>query len=360
MNTVPRSCFDFKPAAQSFERFTGGQLPAFAVGADIDHSIVPWKENKYRKEVNAEGLRGNQLAFRQVQNTALFVVLTGIDLKSVQEISSELNGFPPIDILATDNGLEMHVNNKGEPSGIWLAKGRNIDSNNDWEAFLQTEAKWDRASFSQTMFRVLNNFGLREVTENTNCPEIAYSHHTIFKTVDLPVNAVFCSGESAIYLLKEESLPIELVQEFGDVLARNIVKKYNEINPGSKVKYKLSEHDKYFYIFFSPNNEIKIDKASAFEASLKFLPQNIRDSLKYAVVIGDSENDTHVRLGEVTVPWSSSRIIPVYAIISGKYSHLLDDKEVMNHPRLVVAEEMGNIGNAFQYAVQRADKEVNL
>ena len=357
MDSIGKVLSRFKPNIQNLERFTKGRLPTFVTGVDLDDSFIPWKENEYRRSVNNNFLQSNQIAFREVADRGVFVVLTGIDYKSVQEINDLL---PFTDILTTDNGLEMRINNKGELPKIWLAKDHEVTPNSDWKSFIKNETGWDRKLFFDVSNRVLNNFGyVVEINDKNQRPEIAYPHHDVRKSFDNSVTVIFSPGELALYLLKEADFPSEYYKTAGETLAMNVLSKYNKSSQGNKIKYKMSEHDTYFYIFFSPVGEVEINKASAFNASLNLLPETVRNNLEFGIGIGDSGNDKHSALQEITVPRDEYKTIPVYSIVSGGNSCLLKDLKIKKHPRLVIAKEEGNIGPAFKHVIQRANKETN-
>ena len=359
MNSVDKILAGFNPGTQLISRFAGSELSDFIIGTDLDHSFIPWGENAYRnKEKVNKCLQSNHQAFEEVKGRAVVAGLTGIDYDSVLEINDLL---PMLDILATNNGLEVRVNNNSEPSKKWLAKNRKLNANPDWESFIKNKGGWDKNLFIKALNIALNNLGyVVEITDESHRPKIAYPHHAVRKSYYNNETVMYSSGESAVYLLKEADGSSSDYKLSGETLAMRVIGTYNEISRGHKVQFKISEHDTYFYIFFSPSNEITINKASAFEASLHFLSEEIKDRIKFGIGIGDSDNDGCLgKLTEITLPSKIPKMIPFYFIVSGRNSSLLQDPKIKHHPRLFIAEKEGDIGPKFREAVIRANRETS-
>lgn len=332
-------------------RFTV-KVPNKIILADLDDTLIPWV--KFRKSWNEDFLRGNQFAFTEASNKAIIGAVTGLDFMSVREIKDLLKGFPPFDFLSTDNGKIVYLNeNDISPFGKWVAKVKPEEYDKGWEAYIKENTGWDRDLLFSVLERALQDEFFAEIESDGIKPDLAYSHCKIYKREDIFNSfAVFSKGESAVYMIMNPEVNIHLreteMKKFGEI----IKEKYKDIS-GKEIKFNISNHGNYFYMFFAPVGKIQIDKASIFDLIVSRLPKDKLKDLKAGIALGDSQNDKHLRVQNINLPLDEILNVPVYAIHSGDL--LKDDEEFSKHPFRFFTEG-GNIGRTLTNVLNKVDE----
>lgn len=341
--------FNFAPFLP--DRFLSNKLEIIAL-ADLDDTLIPW--TKFRKSVNKKFLSDNQSAFKEAYGRTLIGAVTGLDFRSVKEIKDLLNGFPPFDFLSTDNGMVFYSNNDNQCSsfGQWVAKTEPEDFDKEWEDFIKGNTGWDRKQFFSILTDKLGEDGFKKLLPREKTPDLAYPHCKVYKRADLFNSfAVFSEGESAIYMLMNPKVNLDLRENEARSFAEAVRERYKSESK-KEIKFNISDHGNYLYIFFSPVGNIQISKASVFPLIVNKLPKNKLKEVKAAVGFGDSKNDDHLKVKEVRLPLEKPFSIPVYSIHSG--DSLKNDKEYSEHPRIFYAQQ-GNIGRTFINVMRMVD-----
>ena len=341
---------------QVYRRINLENTPDILLVSDIDHSILPWKDGKYKVEVDEDTLTNNYRAILDSQNRIFTVLVTGLDLPSVQQMRRHFNNSPIVDGLSTDNGKGgLFTNNDGIETTKWL-DGIGIKNQSiEWEAFVKEQAGWDQDLFLKAVFKeLLLNRKLKEVKDSNI--KMAYPHYSVYQSQDdtsldsLPITLISGPYESAIYLMKNSNVSDEKTKELGIQIAKDICSNYSK-DGNSKIKFKMSEHDDYYYLFFSPDNGIEIDKALAMDFIVRQLPDEILENMKAGIAIGDSENDTHLKIESIELP--SKKILPFHAIFSG--TDLLGNEDFSKHPRKEISYLRGNVGRSIRNVIAKID-----
>lgn len=328
--------------------------PEILLYTDEDDTRLPWKPGveHYRKTCNSEYLENNKLAFTKLQNKAVFIGTTGLDfatLQWIQRTTGVLNGFPPTDIEITNNGLEIRVNDGGHRPEDWLDPKNKIPPDSGYEHYIKTEAGYASEIFYTALKNKLKEFEFRKVIDGDNFPSMALPNCIVYEREgELPAHIVFSYGESAIYFVEIDLNKGDDYNKLYSSLAKNIIKEYHELTSKTKnIKYEISAHGNYSYIFFSPHNGITVNKQTALGASLEFFPRAIRDGLKFVISAGDSGNDKHLISPIVII---DGRSVSNYSIITGR-NKITEEawfKEALEaNPRRMFwdPDQPGNIGS---------------
>lgn len=347
--------FNFNPFLPS--RFTL-EKPNKIVLADLDDTLIPWV--KFRKNVNKDFLSGNQHAFKEAYGKALIGAVTGLDFMSVRKIRylpngfPVLDGFPPPDFISTDNGMRFYSNIEGKYSsfGELVAKTKPEDFDKDVEAFIKENTGWDRDLFFKFLSGELRKEGFNKLLPNKKRPDLAYPHCKVYKKADkFNSFAVFSKGESAVYMLMNPKIDFDLRENAAISFGEKITKRYKR-EFGKGIKFNVSNHGHYLYIFFSPVGKIQINKASVFDIIANKLSRDTLKEIKAGIALGDGPNDTHLKVEEIELPLEEPVSVFAWAIGSG--NSLKKDKEVSSHPRVFWTEQ-GNIGRTFMNVVEMVD-----
>ncbi len=331
-------------------------VPDIALVTDIDHSLLPWKEGKYKVEADKEALDGNYNAIKSFGDRILTILVTGLDLLSVKQMKQHFSDSPIIDFLSTDNGKGgLFLNDKGLSTLPWLEKTELSDRNLEWETFVRDIAGWKQDTFLKAVFdELLVKRNAKE--EKSISGHIAYPHYSVYScTLENTKNTflVISPYESAFFIMKNPAIDdSEKVKQFAIELAKDICEKYYR-DSNLKIKFSFTEPDDYFYFFFMPDNGIEINKAAACEFAIKSLPSETRNNLKAGITIGDSRNDTHLQIENLELP--GKKQIPFYAIFSGE--GLLQDPAFSSHPRKEISSKKGDVGNAIRTVMSRIDRD---
>lgn len=337
-----------KVPQKKFVRFRS-TAPTILIATDEDDSRLPWLHGveNYRSKFHEEYLENNKNAFKSLADKAFIIGATGLDFKSlqwIQERTKILNGFPPTDIEITDNGLEIRVNENGILPEEWFNPQIEILPNSEYELYVQKEAGYEREIFYKALTSKLKELGFVKINDSNNFLPMALPNCIVYEIKgDLPTFVIFSSGESAFYFIGNDENKNDYDRLYND-LAKGILKEYNELTGKKKnIKYEVSGHGNYAYIFFSPNNGIEISKETAFNSSLEFLPKYLRAKFEVAIAVGDSRNDKHLIPHTVEIDGKS---IPRHSVITG--NKLANEEWLQSHPRLFwIPEEPGNVGPAI-------------
>ncbi len=331
-------------------RFTT-KAPNKIILADLDDTLIPWV--KFRKSWNEDFLRENQSAFKQVSERAVIGAVTGLDFMSVREIKGLLEGFPPFDFLSTDNGKIVYFNENDVSSfGEWVSRVKPEDYDKGWETYIRENTGWDRGLLFSVLEECFQNECFAELESDGIKPELAYPHCKVYRREDVFNSfAVFSKGESAVYMIMNPEVNLHLreseMKKFGEM----IKEKYKGISD-KEIKFNISNHGNYFYMFFAPVGKVQIDKASIFDLIVSRLPKDKLRELKAGIALGDSQNDKHLRVQKINLSLDETAPAPVYAIHSGDL--LKDDEEFSKHPFRSFTEG-GNIGRALTNVVNKVD-----
>ena len=335
----------FNPKIKNFQRLKD-KKPEIVITADIDHTLIPWSDDKYRTEVNKKFLQGNQDAFQSVADKSIFITATGMDFNSVSEMHNYLNGFPPMDFLFTDNSKILHINENGEIQSKWLKE--NLKSDDDFEVFMNSVIGWDNNLFYNILQETFNEIGFQS-SNNGKIPKFAYPHQNILQgNIKAPITIVFAKGGSDFYIAESGDNSHDDYKSAAEIIANKVIEKYEKKKTNVKVEYEISDHGDHLYVFFSPIY-LKVNKSSSFEVALKYLPQDKITNLKAAIALGDSANDKHLELENIIT--QEGKEIPVYSILLDK--DRLKDLAIKDHKRLFIAKEKGNIGQCFLDVVSK-------
>lgn len=343
-------------AKQHFLRFASVK-PRIFVASDFDYTLIPWEEKKFNRSVDLDSLKNNRDAFNEVKDQGMFAGVTGLGLKSVQQISPYFTGFPPFDFVSTDNGKgSLYVNTLGNSPELWLQNISDSDVNNDWEAYIKEQIKWERDLFFSNLFLVLKENGFEEFKDKLF--EVSAPHYLLFQSkkpvqealnnyIKIAVNP----GESAIYIVKDDGVLKDVYKKIGEELSTKLILKCEHSD--FKIKRDVAEHENYFYFFFMPDNGLEVNKASVIDFIFKGCSDEIQENIKAGVVLGDSENDAHLKITEIER--RDGKKIPFYSIFSG--SELLRNSSFSGHPRIEVAIKKGDIGEVFKKVLLKIEKQ---
>ena len=330
----------FTPPQTELKRLNGTKSEILIV-TDEDHTRIPWTEQGYRTGINPEYLEGNKQAFHAVASKSIIIGATGLDFKSLQWIQEQLGvltGFPPTDIEITDNGLEIRLNENGLNHEEWLDVKKDIEPNKDYESYIRSEVGYRREVFSQAMKAKIQEFGYIQVTDIEDYPPMTLPNCEAFsKKGDFPSTVVISYGESAIYVVKENS-DLDYLK-FTTDLVESIIDEYKRLT-GKQIKAEISEHGFYDYAYFSPDNGIYVSKETALNEALKMLPSHQTSNLQVVIAAGDSANDKHLIPHTLQV---NGKTIDRHSVITGL--KLSDNKWFKDHPRIHLSpNEVGHIG----------------
>lgn len=332
-----------------------GKPPDIFLASDIDHSLIPWEKGKYKVSVEEDTLYKNYEAIKPYKDRLLTALVTGLDLPSVQLMRKYFDSSLQVHFLSTDNGKGgLYINQDEIETTNWLEQLKIEDRNIEWETFVKEIAGWEQDLFLKSVFNeLLIKRGYKELKDKKL--EMSYPHYSVYELNDgqnfnLPLTLIFGLHESALYLMKHSISTTDELKKHGVELAESICKTYNE-SSNLRIKFTITEHDNYFYIFFSPDNGIEINKAKACDFLIRRLPNEISSNLKAGIVIGDSGNDTHLKIEHIEL--QNGRKIPFYAIFSG--TDLLNNEEFTKHPRIEVSQKLGNIGSSIRTVIARID-----
>ena len=332
-----------------FFRFQNKPAPDIMLITDVDHSIIPWEKDKYKIAVNSKALSNNKIVLSNINDRLITALVTGLGWRSMQEISSHFDGFPVIDFLSCDNGKgDLFFNQKELLPFQWLKQIGLKDSNVEWQSYIKNKVGWDQSLVMSAFNQVLHKQGFKDT--NTVLP-MTYQFYIIKQGLiqNNLVSIVIDPDESSLYIKKEEHLPTVFYEELTKDISSLIKDQLKQA--GSNVDFTVSDHDNYFYSFFYPNNGTEINKASVINYIFEICPNEIAQNIKAVIAIGDSANDTHLIPHEIKL--SNNRTIPVYSIMSG--TGLINKPAFATHPRIEIAKDTGDVGNAIKNVVAKID-----
>ena len=319
--------------------------------ADVDHSLLPWKEGNYKQFLDDEILARNKTALQEFEQRLITVIVTGLGFRAMQNIAHHFDGFPSFDAISFDNGKELYLNDTNKTPKDWIEELEMSDKDENWQNYMKNKVHWDRNIVIETLIEVLSESGFKAV--KGKLPEIAYPHYMVLEAElfyqgqsRIPVQIIIDPDESSMYMVKDSGIDSKVYEGIGRNLGEEITQRLDLKN--NQARYSLSEHDNYFYFFFSPGHEINVTKASIPDYLLEIFPKDILSNLKAGIGIGDSENDTHLEILEL-----ATLGIPFYPIASG--TDLLTNQTINNHPRIEIAHIKGDIASAIRKQVVKID-----
>ncbi len=333
-----------------FLRFQNKKPPDILLVTDVDHSIIPWEKEKYKKSVDLLALKNNQSVLRDIQERSITALVTGLGWRSMKEINSYFEGFPVIDFLSCDNGKgDFFFNQNEHLPHEWIKQLKLEDSNFGWQSYMKDKVGWDKVLVMSTFHEALQESGFNDTKQIL---PMTYPFY-IIKQANIQntnVSLVIDPDESSFYLKKEPGILPKFYEDLSKDLSELIKDKLKKT--GASINYTVSDHDNYFYSFFYPNNGTEINKASIMDYLFEICPDEITKDIKAIIAIGDSGNDRHLVPHAIRV--SNNKTIPVYSIFSG--TGLVNKPPFSNHPRIEIAQNTGDVGNAIRNVVSKIDQ----
>jgi hydroxymethylpyrimidine pyrophosphatase-like HAD family hydrolase len=356
-------------------RFGSTRFPDILNVSDIDDTFLPWKTGQYNIEVSHPILEKLKAAFLDLQDRFINAFVTGRGLSSMKRLAHFFKDVP-VQFLALDNGKHLFINRRNEPAEKWIGSLSADAEDQDWKNHLKTRAKWDHELLLETAKTTLTQDGFQGVSnhghEGLAMPEDHiyqrkvpnYPNPLVQTLVDLwrmllgrpapalmPLNLMINPDESAFHLLKGEKQDRKFYTRWGDNFAKTVATQLARHN--NPVQWERSDHGHYLYYFFTPKT-IVINKASVVDFLLR-QKLSVKNSqhLKAVLTYGDSQNDIPL-LSRRHFTTVDGRKLPVFPTLSG--TKLLDNIAVKTHPRLIVAQQNGDLVPAMTQHLTQVGK----
>lgn len=311
-----------------------------AVVFDSDRTLIPIDPHPKQKEY----LEGNLSA---ISDNKEFIcpasVITGRGNDRIKIFSRDYEVFTPFDFyLSTDSGKGgIFYKPQNESTDRWLVRLNTKDKVPHWQDSIEAKLGWKQ--------RVIIDF-LKKNLQRNKFHETRIDDPIFDRSFTKDGLEILFIDDQAIFTVKivpmnkqKTEKDIKRGLELANQVASDLL---NELKV--KVTVDAGGGGEYFFIDFRPelqDNRL-INKFTITELILDGLGEDSKEDLIGAIMLGDSINDEHLKISEIA---HNGRIIPAFAIHSG--SDLLNNSAFNTHPRIRLAEEKANIGQALRSTI---------
>jgi hypothetical protein len=311
----------------------------------------------FRGKCDAQQREANAKAFNYISKDAFIVDATGQAIESLQGHNlDQVLPFHHVDVVSTNNGLQIFTNEKGEdPYKFLYFLDPCNEENQDWKNYIEEILNFPASKLQSAFRSALEELGFKktkDIGEDPGPRSYAYANHEVWNHDDTKIPFTLCSETNvpAAFEQATSDEEMEKAKKFLEQIIEKVTKTF------SNVRGYIADQRPFCYsaLFVPQEEQNHISKASLVPAILNLVPEGFWSNLDAVICLGDSGNDEHLGLSEIKNP-DTEKMLPIYKVIAGK--HLKDAQWIPNDGRIRTSESKGDIAKELESTIREISQK---